>query len=481
MNADQNVIKMRHNVLYQVAKLAFEGTLEAKYKYLPKQMWPGPLPTHRCCVFRERAVTAERITLAMGNSPDEIDNGNIMQIMDSACADCPISGYLVTDNCRTCVGKACMNSCRFGAISIGKHHAEIDKYKCKECGMCAKGCPFNAIVHTKRPCKTSCPVDALTYDEYGLASIDESKCIRCGQCYHSCPFGAVGIRNDIVPVIEAIKSGRKVYVMTAPAAIGQFGSDITLASWKKAAKAIGFADLYEVGLGADLTTKSEAIEWHEAYEAGELKVTSCCPAFVNLIRKHFPELSDAISTTVSPMCQLSRLIKAKEPDAVTVFIGPCIAKKSEVKDQRIEGNADYALIFSEFEAIMKAKNIELEPSSEEGQESSIFGRRYATSGGVAESCIAYLQEAGIEDDFQVLKVSGVKNIKTALAQAKAGKLPYEFIEGMCCEGGCFYGPSSYDNSARAKLARDAQIDKSDSRTISENLSAYDLESFSPHR
>ena len=91
MNADQNVIKMRHNVLYQVAKLAFEGTLEAKYKYLPKQMWPGPLPTHRCCVFRERAVTAERITLAMGNSPDEIDNGNIMQIMDSACADCPIS------------------------------------------------------------------------------------------------------------------------------------------------------------------------------------------------------------------------------------------------------------------------------------------------------------------------------------------------------------------------------------------------------
>ena len=227
-----------------------------------------------------------------------------------------------------------------------------------------QGVSFNAIVHTKRPCKTSCPVDALTYDEYGLASIDESKCIRCGQCYHSCPFGAVGIRNDIVPVIEAIKSGRKVYAMTAPAAIGQFGSDITLASWKKAAKAIGFADLYEVGLGADLTTKSEAIEWHEAYEAGELKVTSCCPAFVNLIRKHFPELSDAISTTVSPMCQLSRLIKAKEPDAVTVFIGPCIAKKSEVKDQRIEGNADYALIFSEFEAIMKAKNIELKTPQE---------------------------------------------------------------------------------------------------------------------
>ena len=78
-----------------------------------------------------------------------------------------------------------------------------------------------------------------------------------------------------------------------------------------------------------------------------------------MVRKHYPELADKISTTVSPMCAVSRMIKAKDPDAVTVFIGPCVAKKSEVQDQKIEGNADYVLTFSEIRAIMKAKGVQL--------------------------------------------------------------------------------------------------------------------------
>lgn len=469
MNADHKIIAIRHRIIAEVAKMAFEGTLEEELDLLPERMWPGPLPTHRCCVYREREITRQRIRLTLGKASDHRDNGNIIQVIDPACADCPVSGYLVADTCQSCVGKSCLSSCKFGAITAGKHHTEIDRFKCKECGQCAKACPYKAIVHIQRPCKSACPVNALTYDEFGLALIDEEKCIRCGHCIHSCPFGAIGTRNHIVPVIEAIKSGKHVYAMLAPATEGQFGPDITMASWKKAAKEVGFTDLIEVGVGADLTTASEAQEWREAFEKGEKKTTSCCPAFVNMIKKHYHEIADMVSNTVSPMCQLSRLIKSRDPEAITVFIGPCIAKKSEVIDHKIEGNADYALIYSEFEALMKAKDVKLTPVENNYQESSVFGKRFANAGGVAKSCLAYLKEEGFDEELSVHSVSGAEELKTALKELKKGDAPFQFVEGMFCEGGCFFGPSSFDTSAKAKRNRDLLIESADQRTIHENL------------
>lgn len=139
--------------------------------------------------------------------------------------------------------------------------------------MCS-GCPYNAIAHLKRPCKFSCPVNAITYDEYGISVIDEKKCIRCGKCIHSCPFGAIGSKTYIVNVIEALKSNKKVYAMAAPATEGQFGDDITMNSWKKAMEAVGFDGFFEVGLGGDMTAAYEAEEWAEAYKEGKKKVTS---------------------------------------------------------------------------------------------------------------------------------------------------------------------------------------------------------------
>ncbi|MDY5423275.1 4Fe-4S dicluster domain-containing protein [Hornefia butyriciproducens] len=481
MNADVNIIQIKHEVWREVARLAFEGVLEEKYEYLPEQLCPGPLPEHRCCVYREREITRQRVRTAMGKAPEENDNGNIVQVIDPACADCPISSYLVTDNCQNCVGKSCVEACRFDAVIPGKNFTEIDRYKCKECGMCARACPYNAIVHIRRPCKSACPVDALTYDEYGLAKIDTDKCIQCGQCVHNCPFAAITGKSSIVQVIEAIKSKRSVYVLLAPAMEGQYGKEITIASWRKAAKQLGFDNLFEVGLGADLTTASEAEEWKDALKTGELKTTSCCPAFVNYIRKFYPELAGAISTTVSPMCQLSRMIKAREPYAVTVFVGPCMAKKAEVQYENIPGNADYALTFNEFEAMMLAKDVHFEAREDEYQQSSIYGKRYASAGGVADACEEYLREQGFDGELRIARVSGHRELKKTLELAKLGKLDAQFIEGMFCDGGCFNGPCGYDSGPKAKRAREALLSASDERTISSNIENIDRSAFDSHR
>ena len=480
MYADGNLIKIKHEVFYEVAKLAFAGELEEKRDNIAMELIPGPTPQFRCCIYKEREIIRQRVRLAEGKAAGPQDDGNIIQVISTACEDCPISSYVVTDNCMNCIGKACLNACNFGAIEMGRHRSHIDASKCKECGKCAQACPYNAIAALKRPCKFSCPVDAITYDERGISVIDEKKCIRCGHCIHRCPFGAIGSKTFIVDVVEALKSGRPVYAMVAPATEGMFGKGITMNSWKKAMKEVGFTDLVEVGLGGDMTAAYEAQEWAEAYREGKKMTTSCCPAFVNMIKKHFPELIDNMSTTVSPMCGVSRMIKAKEPDAITVFIGPCIAKKSEVADHAIEGNADYALTYSEIRAIMRAKNVQLQEDDNTYQEASVYGKRFANSGGVTAAVLQSLKECEDEIDACVCKANGAAECKKALMLLKVGRLPEDFIEGMICEGGCVGGPSAYRDQVSAKKTRDALIAEADSRGINKNLSNYEMDSFSMH-
>ena len=480
MYADENVIKIKHDVLYEVAKLAFADELEEKRDGIAQSLIPGPTPQFRCCIYKEREIIRQRVRLAEGKAPGMHDDGNIVQVISSACEDCPISSYVVTDNCQNCIGKACINACNFGAIEMGRHRSHIDASKCKECGKCAQACPYHAIAALKRPCKFSCPVDAISYDENGISVINEEKCIRCGLCIHRCPFGAIGSKTFIVDVIKAIKSEHLVYALVAPATEGQFGEHITMNSWKKAMKAVGFTDLVEVGLGGDMTAAYEAEEWAEAYKNGKKMTTSCCPAFVNMVKKHYPELIENVSTTISPMCAVSRMIKAKEPDAVTVFIGPCISKKSEVKDHAIEGNADYALTYSEIRAIMHARNVELEEDDNSYQESSIYGKRFANSGGVTEAVLQSLKESDDEIAATVNKCNGAAECKKALLLMKVGRLPEDFIEGMICEGGCVGGPSAFRPQASFKKNRETILSEADERGIHENLDHYDMDAFSMH-
>lgn len=475
------MIKIKHEVLYKVAQLAWDGELESKRDNIAVELIPGPQAKFRCCIYKEREIIRQRVRLAEGKAPGPVDDGNVIQVISSACEDCPISSYTVTENCQNCLGKACINACKFGAIEPGRTRSHIDPAKCKECGKCAEACPYNAIAHLQRPCKASCPVDAISYNEYGITVIDEEKCIRCGKCIHSCPFGAISSKTYMVPVIEAIKAGKRVYAMAAPATEGQFGADITMASWKKAMKELGFEDFYDVGLGGDMTAAYEAEEWAEAYKEGKKKVTSCCPAFVNMVRKHYPELADCVSTTVSPMCAVSRLIKARDPEAVTVFIGPCIAKKSEVADQKIEGNADYVLNYSEIRAIMKARGVALEPCENTDQIASVYGKRFANSGGVTAAVLQSLKESGNEIDAKVCKANGAAECKKALLLLKVARLPEDFIEGMVCDGGCVGGPSSFKDQVVSKKNRDTLLSQADGRGVWENLKNYDMDSFSMHR
>ena len=479
---DATVLRIKHDVLIETARLAWEGVLDERKEEIPYKLIPGPQAKFRCCIYREREIIRQRVRLAEGLCPSNgKDTTNIVQVIGAACEGCPIARFTVTDNCQLCMGKACQNSCNFGAISMGRDRAYIDPDKCKECGKCAQACPYNAIADLTRPCRKACPVDAITMDENGLVEIDESKCIQCGACIHGCPFGAIGSKSFMVDVINMIRAGKKVVAMVAPATEGQFGPEITMASWKTALKKIGFADMVEVGLGGDLTAAAEAEEWAEAYKNGKKMTTSCCPALVNMIRQHFPTLLENMSTTVSPMCAVSRMLKEEDPKTVTVFIGPCIAKKSETLDLNIKDNADYALTYSEIRAAMKAKNVELEPEENTYQESSVFGKRFGNGGGVTAAVLECLKETGENTDIKVNKCNGAAECKKALMLLKVGRLPEDFIEGMVCEGGCVGGPSKHKSEVEARKSRDILIGQADDRGVHANLKNLGVTEVKMHR
>ena len=482
---DEGIISLKHKVMEEVCRLAWNDNLnEESRELLVNQIIPGPKPEFRCCIYKEREIVRQRIRLACGqNTMDHPDSANIVQVINAACDECPISAYSVTDNCRFCMGKACLNSCHFGAISKGDVRMHIDPQACKECGMCAKACPYGAIVHLERPCKKACPVGAITYDENGLCRIDDSKCIQCGHCIHSCPFGAIGSKTYLVNIIQNILAGKEVIAMCAPSIEGQYGDNITMAAIRSTLIRLGFADLVEVGLGGDMTAAYESAEWEEAYKEGKKMTTSCCPAFVNMLRKHFPDVyENNMSSTVSPMVAIARYLKLTHPGCVTVFIGPCIAKKAETQDSSITDNADYAITFGELYALMRSKDMEFEPAEKPYQESSVWGKRFATSGGVANAVIECMQERGTDtSEMKLLHCAGGAECKKTLLMLHSGKLQEDFVEGMVCPGGCLGGPSRHKTEAEVTKARAALLSKADDRKVLENLKNYPMEDFSMHR
>ena len=479
---DKGIVELKHHVLREVCRLAWEDRLTAdETEKIVYDISPGPKPSYRCCVYKEREIVRGRIRLAMGQDPEPGKTGkNVVAVIPAACDDCPIQDYFVSDICRFCLGKACLNACRFGAISPGDTKMKIDLNKCKSCGLCAKSCPYGAIIHQERPCKKVCPVGAISYDEGGVCMIDENKCIHCGHCIHNCPFGAIGSKIYAVDVIRAIREGKRVIAMCAPATEGQFGAEIGMAAIRAALKKLGFAEMVEVGLGGDMTAACEAAEWIEARKEGRKMTTSCCPAFITMLRRHFPKIyEENKSATVSPMVAVSRYLKYMDPDCVTVFIGPCIAKKGETLNEFIADRPDYALTYGEIVAMLDSRGVEIVPVEEDYQEASLFGKRFAASGGVAGAVMEAMEEMGENTEgIRLMTCAGGEECKKAMMLLKAGKLEADFVEGMICPGGCMGGPSKHQAETLVIRARTGLLAKADGRKILENLKNYPMDKFS---
>lgn len=463
---DTRVQHLKYKVLREVAKEAWEGNLEKNLLDLPKRIVVGNKPTMRCCVYKERAIAAERVKLAMGG--DE-ENPNVIEVIDIACDECPIGGFEVTNACRGCLAHRCVDACKFDAITIDENYeAHIDKSKCKECGACAKACPYGAIIKRTRPCQNACKVNAISINDDLSAKINNEVCISCGACVYMCPFGAINDKSYIVKVIDFLKNKKsKVCAVVAPAISGQFtyakvGQVIT------GLKKLGFDIITEAALGADMVAKEEAAE---LAEKGFL-TSSCCPAFVEFVGKTFPDIKENISHNLSPMATVSKFIKESIPDAKVVFVGPCTAKKMEIKKEEVKPYVDAVITFEELQALFDSKEIdiaELEETALDG--ASYYGRIFARCGGLADAVVESLKEQGIEDfELKAVSCNGIEECKIALLKHSKGVLGANFIEGMACEGGCIGGAGCLTHHPKNRVFIDNHGKEAGDKTILESVS-----------
>ena len=450
---DTKVQYLKYKVLREVARQAWNDTLMEKAFDIPRMIVPGKVPTMRCCVYKERAILAERVKLTMGGG----QGSNIIQVIDIACDDCPAIGYQVTDSCRGCLAHRCEDACKRGAISFDyKHEAHIDKTKCVECGQCANVCPYSAIVNRKRPCQSACKIKAISISEDNAAKIDDEKCIQCGACVYQCPFGAIMDRSFITSVIDMLKKSQgntvyKVYALVAPA-IGSQLNYAKLGHVITGIKELGFHTVVEAALGADMVAQAES---KELTEKGFL-TSSCCPAFVRYVKTAFPALESHISHNLSPMATLAKYIKEHDKDAKVVFIGPCTAKKAEVQLESVRPYVDAAITFEELQAMLDSRDIDI-TTLPEGvlDNASYYGRIFARSGGLSDAVAEGLKEQHL-DDFQLKACvcDGIEECRVALLKKSKNVLDANFIEGMACVSGCIGGAGNLTHGEKNKAAVD---------------------------
>ena len=466
---DTKVQHLKYKVLREVARLAWNDTLLDNIMDIPQRIVPGKQPTMRCCVYKERAILGERVKLAMGGDKS---NPNVIEVIEIACDECPVGGFEVTNACRGCLAHRCEDVCRFGAISFDQNHvAHIDKSKCKECGACAKVCPYTAIVSRKRPCQNACKVKAISMNEERAATIDNDKCIRCGACVYQCPFGAMMDKSYIVSVIETLKQsqkdeGTKVYAVVAPSIASQF-SYAKLGQVICGLKRLGFSQVLEAALGADMVAMAEA---RELAEKGVL-TSSCCPSFVRYIKSAYPDLTKYISHNRSPMAELGKYIKETDPGAKVVFIGPCTSKKAEAQLEEVRPYVDHVLTFQELQALFDSRDMDI-ASMEECtlDNASGFGRIFARSGGLSEAVVQALSEQGIDFTVKPVICDGIEACRGALLKLGKNVLDGNFIEGMACIGGCIGGAGCLTHGEKNRASVDKYSREASDKSIRDALS-----------
>ena len=296
------------------------------------------------------------------------------------------------------------------------------------------------------PCMKKCLFDAIVKNEDGDHEIDALRCTGCGACIEECASKKLIASRDVLAALRAVhRAEGPVYALVAPAFLGQFSSEVTPGKLRNALKALGFDGMIEVALFADILTLKEALEFNQnIHSEGDFQLTSCCcPIWIAMIRKVYHELMPHVPGAVSPMIACGRTVKTLYPDALTVFIGPCVAKKSEAREPDLAGAIDYVLTFQEIEDAFTAAGIDpLNMEESHRDHSSRAGRIYARAGGVSEAVDMTLRRIAPNRDIALKaeRADGVSACKKMMNALMEGKLSANFFEGMGCVGGCVGGP-----------------------------------------
>ena len=459
---DTNVQEIKYEVLKSIVEAYLSNTMNDLFYETPKKIVKDK-PTTRCCIYKERAIVQERIRLALDNNRNK---DGIVEVINIACDQCETKKYVVS-NCKGCLAKRCERVCPRDAIYFENQKAIIDQSKCIKCGKCYEACSFNAISCNERPCEKGCKVGAIKSDENGVTKIDYSKCIDCGQCVYQCPFGAVVDRSFILDSLNLLSNkDEEVYAIIAPSFASQF-TDFKPGTIITGLKELGFKDVYEAALGADIVSYKEA---YELKEKGFL-TSSCCPSFVKYIKKNFKEYADYISHNNSPMKEVGLLIKKNNPNAKVIFIGPCISKKVEGLSDDI---IDCVLTFEELQALFDGYKIDLSSLEEsEINNASYYGRIFARSGGLSEAVSKVYEEENLDFDVETIICNGFDEIRIALLKNKnlINKKKI-FIEGMFCEDGCIGGPGCLKHNKKSKELINTFSKNSKEKTIKGTIKLY---------
>ena len=466
--------KIRHQIFTEIARLAYEGDIEKEMDDLPYKILPGEIATYRDSIFLERAIVGERLRVAMGlplrniSEHAPISKGveaslieekyyepPLINIIKFACNSCPEKRVIVTEGYQGCLEHPCQEVCPKQAIHMENGRSVIDQEKCIKCGKCLESCPYNAIIKQERPCAKACGMNAIHSDEYGRAEIDYDKCVSCGMCLVSCPFSAIVDKGQIYQTIMALKSDTPVYAIVAPAVAGQFEPELKNTQLRGAFKALGFTDIKEVAVGADLCTIEEAKDFmKEVPEKIPFMGTSCCPAWSVMAKKTVPQLANCISMALTPMVLTARLLKQEEPDCKIVFVGPCAAKKLEASRKSVRSYVDFVLTFEEVKGMFDAKDVDFAslPEEEPLTQASSDGRGFAVSGGVAAAVVKAVKRMDPDREVKVVSANGLQECKKMLMVAKAGKYNGYLLEGMACPGGCIAGAGTVQTVKKAGVA-----------------------------
>ena len=286
----------------------------------------------------------------------------------------------------------------------------LKKSNCKNCYKCIRHCPVKSIRFSGNQ-----------------AYIIGNECILCGHCFVVCPQDAKRIVDETEKVKELLASGAPVIVSMAPSFVANY-EGVGIGAMREALQKLGFADAEETAIGATIV-KNE-YERMLAENTRDIVITSCCHSINLLIQKHFPSLLPYLADVVSPMQAHCLDIKRRHPDAKTVFIGPCVAKKDEAS--HYEGIVDAVLTFDELTAWLRAEGVE--PEARQEADENTRARFFPTTGGVLKTM------AQDNPDYTYMALDGVENCMAALRDIEQGKVHRCFIEMSACVGSCIGGP-----------------------------------------